>query len=371
MTGAERDGALRIAYLGSSASPHNRRWTQYLSQKFDLRMFSMEPEEIDGVDIRHFPRRTGTFLDYVMAAPRISREIAAFQPDIIHAHRVTSYGYIAMRAMKISQAPGIISVWGEDIFSFPRRSPLHRWFTTRILTAASQILSTSHVMKQETLKYVEPDQDIAVTPFGVDTSRFTPNLARRTSQQSVTVVTVKKLRPRYGVDVLIRAWAEARREVAADIDLRLEIIGEGPQRQELEELADNLGVSSQITFRGRIPHEEVPGALAQADIFAALSVTDDESFGVAMVEASAAGLPVVSSRVGGIPEVVKDGETGILIPPGDTAAAAEAIARLAQDADLRGRLGSAGRNYVLDRYDWTANAAHMGAIYHEVNSRGR
>jgi glycosyltransferase involved in cell wall biosynthesis len=105
-------------------------------------------------------------------------------------------------------------------------------------------------------------------------------------------------------------------------------------------------------------------------VFAALSVTDDESFGVAMIEASACARPVVSTRVGGVPEVVRDGETGILVPPRDIAAAAGALESLARSPELRHRMGRAGREFVVDTYDWNTTAERMRAIYLEVGARG-
>lgn len=381
---------LRVAYLGSSASPHNQRWTSYLSKPFELRVFSLESAEIDGVDVWHGDRRTGTFLDYLLALPAVARAVEEFNPDIIHAHRITSYGYLGARiARRIARAqkrrgkqdraagkkqrgfatPFIVSVWGEDVFSFPKRSPFHRVFTRRILKAADQILSTSHIMKEETLRYVSPDSDVYVTPFGVDTSRFVPASAANVPKNTVTVGTVKKLRARYGVDVLIRAFAEARMRLSDEFDVRCIIVGEGPQREELESLAQTLGVSESVEFVGRVPHDDVPGTLRSMDIFAALSVSDDESFGVAMIEASAMELPVVSTRIGGIPEVVRDDETGILVPPGDVSAAADAIERLVRDTELRSRLGHRGREFVRERYDWANTAARMSEIYREVYNR--
>ncbi len=390
---------LKVAYLGSSASPHNQRWTSFLSRHFDLEMFSMEEAEIDDVKIHHFARPTRIALDYLLARRRIASAMEEFGPDIIHAHRITSYGYIAAGAVRKLRRGGkvvsfILSVWGEDVFSFPRKSPLHRVFTASILGKADQILSTSHIMKEETLRYVSPAREIYVTPFGVDTGRFVPPARTTTAavrkagnlteepdpdpdptspgparQSEVVIGTVKKLRGRYGVDILIRAIAIAVRELAPELILRGVIVGEGPQEQELKNLTEELGVAGLVSFTGRVPHAEVPAVLSRLDIFAALSLSDDESFGVAMIEASAMALPVISTRVGGIPEVVQHERTGLLVPPGDVAAAAAAIVRMARDTVYRKTLGENGRRFVQETYDWSNTAARMKAIYEEVHDR--
>ena len=386
---AER--SVRVAYIGSSASPHNQRWSTYLSRFFELRVFSLEAEPIAGVDVVHFRRPTGTALDYLLLRRRLATAVAEFEPDLIHAHRITSYGAIAARAVAVARrrrnAAFILSVWGEDVFSFPRKSFLHRSFTSRVLYSADRILSTSEVMKRETLRYVDPAREILVTPFGVDTSRFHPRTvaaggdetspatvgddARADSPRRFVVGTVKKLRPRYGVDVLLKAIAIARTRLEPEIDLRAVIVGEGPQRDELERLSRELGLEGAVTFTGRISNETVPGALREFDLFAALSVSDDESFGVAMVEASASGLPVLSTTVGDVPEVVLHGKTGILVPPGDVGAATDAIETFGRDEALRRRMGEAGRAYVVERYDWTQTAQRMRDIYESVYERQR
>ena len=374
---------MKVAYLGNSRSPHNLRWVTYLAEHFDLIVYSFEDEAIPGVPTVVLPRPTGTKLDYFLMRRRVARLVAEQAPDLIHAHRITSYGYLgAQVARRLTRAgadprpkrvPFLLSVWGEDIFSFPKKSRFHRRFTRRVLSSADQILSTSNIMARETEKYVRPARPITVTPFGVDTELFAPagesgadsgaEAGATGRSATVTVGTVKKLRKRYGVDVLIRAFARARGRVP---ELRLEIVGEGPERENLERLARELGVAEVVTFRGRVAHGEVPAVLRSFDLFAALSVTDDESFGVAMIEASAVGLPVLATRVGGIPEVVLDGETGFLVPRRDVAGAAERLAELAADRELRRRMGEAGRRFVEEHYSWKVTADRMRRIYLKV-----
>lgn len=400
---------LKVAYLGNSRSPHNLRWTRYLAGFFDLVVYTFENEQVPGVPTVVLPRPTGSKADYLLQRRHVAERIAEQKPDLMHAHRISSYGFVGAYAARylhrrgIADVPFLLSVWGEDVFSFPRKSLLHRLLTQRVLIRASQILSTSTTMARETERYVRPVRPILVTPFGVDTQLFrAPGAGDAPAGeaadagagavdgrtvlpgQTVTVGTVKKLRKRYGVDVLIRAFAAARARLAAvqpapggpataertvAHDLRLRIVGDGPERARLEALAAGLGVAESIEFAGRVAHERVPATLAGLDIFAALSVTDDESFGVAMLEASAMGLPVLATRVGGIPEVVEHGETGYLVAPYDAEGAAARLVEMAQDALLRERMGAAGRKLVEERYSWNATAERMREIYLEAAAR--
>jgi glycosyltransferase involved in cell wall biosynthesis len=169
----------------------------------------------------------------------------------------------------------------------------------------------------------------------------------------VTIGIVKSLAPTYGIDLLLRAFTGllgGSRLSAADIDCRLLIVGDGPQHRALLVLARELGIDGRTEFIGAVPHVEVPGLLRRFDVYAAPSRR--ESFGVAVLEASACALPVVVSDAGGLPEVVVDGETGLVVPRESVPALQGALERLILDATLRERLGRAGRARVEREYEW-------------------
>jgi glycosyltransferase involved in cell wall biosynthesis len=186
--------------------------------------------------------------------------------------------------------------------------------------------------------------EIAITPFGVDLERFSP--APRPENRPLTVGIVKSLAPKYGVDLLVRAFA------GLPPGCRLLIVGDGPQRAGLEALTRELDIAERTEFAGAVPHADVPRWLNRLDIYTAPSRLDSESFGVAVIEASACALPVVVSDAGGLPEVVRDGETGLVVPRDDVPALQAALLRLVHDAPLRERLGRAGRAHVTRAYAW-------------------
>ncbi len=137
--------------------------------------------------------------------------------------------------------------------------------------------------------------------------------------------------------------------------------GSGELRSQLEELTGQLGLTRNISFLGAIEHRQVPEILRNVDIFVMPSIR--EEFGVAAVEAQAMEIPVVSTRVGGVPEVVLDGETGILVEPGDSEQLAQAILTLIENPALRRQMGKRGRKHVLANYRWEDNAALMERLY--------
>jgi glycosyltransferase involved in cell wall biosynthesis len=212
-------------------------------------------------------------------------------------------------------------------------------------------------MARETRRYTRAP--ITITPFGIHCDEYYPVQEEHKSGPLI-VGTIKTLESAYGVEYLIKAFAELTRRLP-NIPVRLEIAGDGILRRSLELLAQTEGIARRVTFLGRIPQRNVPQMLRRLDIYAALSLR--ESFGVAVLEASASGIPVVTTNVDGLPEVVAHGVTGYLVPPRDPKAAADALVLLCLDGALRKSLGIAGRAFVLERYEWIRTAKIMEALY--------
>jgi glycosyltransferase involved in cell wall biosynthesis len=185
----------------------------------------------------------------------------------------------------------------------------------------------------------------------------------------VVIGAVARLSKEKGLRYLLEAFAVV---AARHPEARLVLAGEGPERRRLERLAGRLGVAERVRLLGEVPHERVPQVLEGLDVFAMPSTY--EGFGVAALEAAAMEVPVVASRIHGIPDVVMDGETGLLVPARDRRALAAALERLVSDPDLRRRLGRAGRAFVAEHYSWEENTAQMEALYRaalgEVEARG-
>ena len=181
---------------------------------------------------------------------------------------------------------------------------------------------------------------------------------------------MKSLSHKYGIDILLRAFAAARDNLSR-IDpqfsrkLRLRIVGGGPEEKSLKNLADDLGVSSAAEFVGQIDYGEVPSQLRKLDIYVAVSRYDSESFGVAIIEASSCGVPVIVSKKGGLPEVVIDGKTGIIVPAEDVESTAAALTELVSDPSRRKEMGAAGRQFVQEMYDWNRSLDIMETVYRQ------
>jgi glycosyltransferase involved in cell wall biosynthesis len=353
----------KLCYLADAPSVHTQKWAHFFAERGnDVHIISFRPAAITGVQVHYVATPLGK-LGYLLGAGRIRKLVQHIAPDILHAHHATSYGLMGAMA---DYHPYIISSWGSDVIWSP-----HQFFVfDRILRynfrRADMVTATSRMLAEATAIFCPPVTKVHIIPFGVDTNAFAPS-PRTYQNKSLIIGTVKTLRPRYGIRELILAF---QRIADAFPTVRLMIVGGGEQHAELQALLVNLNLENRITLTGQVDHKYVPEYLRSFDIFVVPSLTHRESFGVAAVEASASGLPVVASQVGGLPEVVLDGKTGLLVPPGDIDALATAISRLLADSALRARMGQAGRQFVLDHYRWEDNAKLMEQLYNKVlNSR--
>jgi L-malate glycosyltransferase len=352
-----------ICYLASANVSHTTKWAEYfLARGHEVHVISFEPGPCLPPDV-HFHRlqpKTGNGLRYFLAAGETRRLIEQIKPTLLHAHYATGYGTLG----RLSRfRPYIVSVWGSDVFDFPKTSALHRRLVKLNLKCADHVCSTSHVMARETQELC--DRPITVTPFGVDCSAF----RRRNGQilkDEFVIGTVKTLEPKYGIEYLIRGFALLKERYSGPRRLRLVIAGQGFLKESLQQLTRELGISAETEFMGFVPHEQVSDVLNRLSVFAAPSIMDSESFGVAVVEASACELPVVVSDVGGLPEVVKPGVTGFVVPPRDPEAIAAAFLALLQNDELRKEMGRAGRKLVEENYEWLENASRMERVYDSV-----
>lgn len=203
---------------------------------------------------------------------------------------------------------------------------------------------------------------------GVDVDRFVPDPAARADLRAryglgdrPVVLCLSRLVPRKGQDMLIRAFGRIRQRVPG---AALVIVGGGPYRDDLQKLAQRSGAGDDVLFTGGVPGEELPAHHAMADVFAMPCRTrgaglDVEGLGIVYLEASACGVPVVAGRSGGAPETVRDGATGRVVEGTDVEAIATAVGDLLADPDTAARMGAAGREWVVQNWQWRTQGARL------------
>jgi N-acetyl-alpha-D-glucosaminyl L-malate synthase BshA len=284
--------------------------------------------------------------------------------EVVHAHYALPHAVSAQLARRVlaaepgARAPRVVTtLHGTDttlVGIDPSFLPL-----TRFSVLDSDAVTVPSVWLAEATRRnldLAPNVAIDVIPNFVDTTRFAPE-AGATSAAPV-VVHVSNFRALKRTDDVVRVFARVRASRAA----RLRLVGDGPERQRALTLAHELGVAADVDVLGE--RDDLPSLLAGAAVF--LLPSANESFGLAALEALACGVPVVASRVGGVPEVVRDGEVGFLHDVGDVAAMAASTARLLDDPALRARLGRAARAHAEAHFRVEPAVDRYEAVYARV-----
>jgi L-malate glycosyltransferase len=355
---------MKLVILAPANSVHTHRWVEALHRRGHRVSLVSQHEPGDWrppSHVRLYRLPYSGSLGYFRNGLQWRRLLRELDPDVVNVHYASGYGTTSAIA---GFHPTLLSVWGTDVFEFPLESLWHRTLLRFNLRRASRIASTSRIMAARVEELEPAVRSVFVTPFGVDCERFKPS--RSEESPHITIGTVKTLDQRYGVDLLIRAFASLQRDEILRTDciasrLRLLLVGAGAEAGRLRVLADELCEPGSVDFAGPARHEDVPQWLARLDVYVAASRY--ESFGVAVVEASACGVPVVVSDVGGLPEVVRNGRTGLVVPREDVGALAAALKRLVSDEALRRRMGAAGREFVCAEYAWERCVNAMESAY--------
>lgn len=297
----------------------------------------------------------------------IVRDLDPQPPQVIHVQCVSGNAWYADQVARRLGVPLVLTLQGEltmDATNVYARSRFLRRTLRRLLDEADAVTACS----SHTLREAERFADVrlgargSVIHNGVALADFEVGPHQPGYRY---VLGIGRLVAEKGFDVLLRAFALASRETG--FDLRLLMAGDGPERDPLQRLAGELGITSMVTWLGAAPRAEVPALFAGAAVVAVPS--RKEPFGIVNLEAMAAGAPLVASRVGGVPEVVHDDVNGLLVPPGDPAALACAVVRLAADRELAGRLSTAGRATARS-HDWARIGADYDRLYEAVTGRG-
>lgn len=333
-----------------------------------LRTFARVPLRYLTVASRHLCRSLGQDWPYCRLMGALWSAVAFTPPaldlglDRIHAQFGSYTGLVGLLLHRLTRIPYSFSMHARDVFA--EVSP----FLREQIAEADFVTVCNEHAAQEVRRLAGPigPGKVRVVHHGLDVGDFDARLSEAEGaprEAPPGVLSAGRLIPKKGFDVLLRACGRIREQGR---EFRLTIIGDGPERERLEQMAAELLPSESVYFLGRQPMRRVVEALAGSEVFALASVIaedgDRDGLPNVILEAMAARLPVVASRVGGIPEAVTDGETGLLTEPGDHEALAGALARLLDDPDLRERCGQAGRKAVEQRFDVKKNVAKLAEL---------
>jgi glycosyltransferase involved in cell wall biosynthesis len=336
---------------------------------FASRLDGPLPEDLADLRIIELPRASRRLPQAererraIAANDVLAQELLAHGPYDLVYERHALWSAAGMTLARQQGIPGLLEVNApllEETATFRSLvdQPTAERQVRRAFADASALLAVSGGVARYLDGFPAASGKVHVVPNGVEPERFAVTDRVPRAEDPVVVGFVGSLRPWHGLDGLVRAMALLARDGVA---ARLLIVGRGPERERLEALAAELGITDSIEWTGVLPESRVPPALARMDIAVAPypALPDFYFSPLKLFEYMAAGLPVVTTTVGDLPQLVDDGRTGVLTPPDEPVALARAIAALAADPERCRRLGTAARARVIERHSWQATAARI------------
>lgn len=281
--------------------------------------------------------------------------------DLVHAH----FGYAGSQAILLKIIfgwPLIINFYGKDA----SRIKYGRGAYRILFKVGDLFIAICQTMREDLNRLGCPLKKIRIVHVGIDTDKFSPVMRDKLSRGTLTIVSVGRLDEKKGHEYLIKAFARVVEEFPG---ARLRIVGGGPLEGQLAALVREEHLEEAVELLGPRGQNEVPGLVASAGVGALTSTTardgDREGTPVFLMEAQGMGLPVVSSNHSGIPEVVRDGETGFLVEERDVLGIANALKKLLRDSQLREKMGREGRKHIENYFSLRAWQKTLISIYKE------
>lgn len=312
--------------------------------------------------------REGPYFEGVMYYLRCRRLVRRIVREnnisLIHAHMILPDGLAAVLLGRELHLPVVCTLHGSDIRIYPYRDRLTRWFTKWTLRNADDLIAVSSELEKRVMS-LSGVSKVRVIPNGADPDTFKPStrtecrLRLGLSSNGRIALFAGNLKPVKGIEFLLQALRQLRQH-----GLHLYLVGDGESRLALESAASRLHIADLCHFVGRRPHDEVAHWLGAADCVVLPSLS--EGMPTILVEAMFCRTPVIATNVGGVPEIIHDRRTGLLVNPGDSAALATAIDEILTNAELRTNLVQNAETQMKGHFTWEANARATMAAYEDL-----
>ncbi len=362
-------GIMKIFYFSLDYTPHDHRFLSALSET-DHEIYYVRlqrgPRQVEdrpipakihqvlwagGRDIFRWRDLLRLTFDF----RRLTREI---KPDLIHAGPIQTCGLIATLA---GAGPRLIMSWGFDLMDDVHKSRWMERITKYVLCRAAYFTSDANVTRDKAVAYgMDPGRTI-VFPWGVDLEHFSPSIVHRPPSEGFTLFCNRSWEPRYGVDVLAKAFVTVARSRS---DVNLLLLGGGSQGQAIRQIFERGGVLDRVTFAGQISNRDLPRFYHMADLYISPSHVDGSS--VSLMEALACSLPCLVSDIPANKEWVTEGVNGWLFPDGDDRALAAKILAAMDTRHALAGIGQAARRTAEEKANWKKNFQKLLETYQKI-----
>lgn len=288
-----------------------------------------------------------------------SRIVQEFRPQLLHAHFATEATAMAIELATDHRIPFTFTAHGYDIH---RKAPLD--FGARAAVAKAVVTVSQANADYIARTFGVPPSHIRIIPCGVDTERFQPGGANGFMAETPLMVCVARQVAVKNLGLLLDACSLLAKR---GTKFRCVLVGDGPCRTQLEEKRARLGLGEFVEMPGAMEQGEVLKWWRQATV--GVLTSENEGMPVSLMEAAACGVPVAATAVGGVPELIEDGATGVLVPSNDAGALAAALQRLLDEPDLRARLGTAARQRAEEKFSVHRQVDQLLALWSEILAR--
>jgi L-malate glycosyltransferase len=360
---------MRILYFSNDYSPHDHRFLSALSEtEHQVHYVRLErgprqiedrpvPENIEQVlwaggqksfEWRDLPKLTFDF----------RRLMLKIKPDLVHAGPIQTCAFIAVLS---GFRPILAMSWGFDLMQDVHRNRWWEFATRYTLKRSTFFTSDAQVTRDKAVAYGMNPERTVVFPWGVDLKHFAPSTTNRLPSTGLTILCNRSWEPRYGVDVLAKAFVKVAQQRE---DVGLILLNGGSQAQVIRQILMGGGVLERVHFSGQISQSDMPNWYHMADLYISPSHVDGSS--VSLMEALACGLPVLVSDIPANLEWVTDGQNGWVFPDGDVQALTDKILAVAARRESLPEIGRAARRSAQDRADWNRNVHKLFTAYEQA-----
>jgi glycosyltransferase involved in cell wall biosynthesis len=359
---------LKLAFLAGANSIHSQRWVTYFAERgHHVHWFSLgiginsRLNNIGKVNFYEFKKSFLRPLRPFSYGIHLRKILGEINPDILHAHQVWIDGILGAFS---GFHPLIITPWGSDVLILPSLG-MEKPLTKYALRTADLITCDGENTREAIIKLGALPQKIEIIRFGVDLEKFRAAPKQKSFIEkldigdSPVVISLRSLKPIYDIGTLIKAIPIVLKEITG---VRFIIVGGGPQKEELVNLAKDLGVSGSIRFTGEIPNIEIPKYLNLADVYVSTALSES-CIAASTAEAMACGLPVVVTDSGDNWKWIKSDENGYVVAKGDFESLAHRIVYLLSNPDIARRYGENNRRVIEEKNNYHLEMEKMEDIY--------
>ena len=358
---------MRLAFLSIGRHIHTERWLRWFAERgHDCHLLTVQPGPVPGVTV-HDIRAGGGLkpLRYALSLVRVRRLLRQLRPAVLNTHFLTGYGYWGHFS---GFHPNVLTVWGDDVYVTPHENALKNWLARRALRGCDALTGDSaDILAAAARLGADPRRAFRVL-WGIDFARFQPGDAsawRRTlgfGAEHVLYFSPRSFtQPYYNIDTVIGA---AARVLGREPRARFLFAGYEGDPAPFWARARAAGIGDASRFLGRIPHAEFATALAACDVF--VSVPSVDATAVSLLEAMALGSAIIVSALPSSLEWVREGESGLVVPPRDEAALAAAMLRFASAPEFRRSCGEAARITARREADFDQNLQRVALIFQRL-----